>query len=30
MNRQSTQVLADLALKDGLVTKKPDVAALLP
>ncbi len=30
MNRQSSQVLADLALKDGLVTKKPDVAALLP
>lgn len=30
MNRQSSQVLADLALKDGLVTKKPDIAALLP
>jgi len=30
MNRQSTQVMADLALLDGLITKKADVAALLP
>jgi len=30
MNRQSTQVLADLSLQDGLITKKADVAALLP
>jgi NitT/TauT family transport system substrate-binding protein len=30
MNRQSSAVLAELALKDGLVTKKPDIAALLP
>jgi NitT/TauT family transport system substrate-binding protein len=30
MNRQSTQVMADLALQDGLITKKADVAALLP
>jgi NitT/TauT family transport system substrate-binding protein len=27
MNRQSTEILADLSLKDGLVTKKPDLAA---
>jgi len=30
MNRASTQVLADDALEDGLITKKADVAALLP
>jgi NitT/TauT family transport system substrate-binding protein len=30
MNRQSTQVMADLALQDGLIIKKADVAALLP
>ena len=30
MNRQSTQVMAELALQDGLITKKADVAALLP
>jgi len=30
MNRESTQVMADLALQDGLITKKADVAALLP
>jgi NitT/TauT family transport system substrate-binding protein len=29
-NRQSTQALADDALEDGLITKKADVAALLP
>jgi NitT/TauT family transport system substrate-binding protein len=29
-NRQSTQALADDALADGLITKKADVAALLP
>jgi NitT/TauT family transport system substrate-binding protein len=28
MNRKSTEILADLSLKDGLVTKKPDLAAL--
>jgi hypothetical protein len=27
MNRQSTEILADLAVKDGLVAKKPDLAA---
>jgi NitT/TauT family transport system substrate-binding protein len=27
MNRKSTEILADLSLKDGLVTKKPDLAA---
>ena len=30
INRASVQTLADLALKDGLVTKPPDLAALLP
>jgi NitT/TauT family transport system substrate-binding protein len=30
LNRQSTQVLADLAVQDGLVASKPDVAKLLP
>ncbi len=30
MNRQSTQAIADLALDDGLITKKADVGALLP
>lgn len=30
INRKSTQTLADLALKDGLVTKKPDLDKLLP
>ena len=30
MNCQSTQVMAELALQDGLITKKADVAALLP
>jgi NitT/TauT family transport system substrate-binding protein len=30
MNRQSTQVLADDALQDGLITRKADVGALLP
>ncbi|MGB6757866.1 MAG: ABC transporter substrate-binding protein [Xanthobacteraceae bacterium] len=29
-NRQSTQALADDALEDGVITKKADVAALLP
>jgi NitT/TauT family transport system substrate-binding protein len=28
MNLKSTEILADLAVKDGLVTKKPDLAAL--
>ncbi|HEY4407049.1 MAG TPA: ABC transporter substrate-binding protein [Xanthobacteraceae bacterium] len=27
MNRKSTETLADLSVKDGLVTKKPDLAA---
>ncbi|HEY6255948.1 MAG TPA: ABC transporter substrate-binding protein [Xanthobacteraceae bacterium] len=27
MNRKSTEILAELSLKDGLVTKKPDLAA---
>jgi NitT/TauT family transport system substrate-binding protein len=27
MNRQSTETLAELSVKDGLVTKKPDLAA---
>jgi NitT/TauT family transport system substrate-binding protein len=30
INRQSVETLAALALKDGLVTKQPDLAALLP
>ncbi len=30
MNRQSTQAMADDSLEDGLITKKADVAALLP
>lgn len=30
INRKSTQVLADLAVKDGLVNKKPDLDKLLP
>jgi NitT/TauT family transport system substrate-binding protein len=30
VNRGSVQVLADLALRDGLVKKAPDVAALFP
>ena len=30
INRASVETLADLALKDGLVTKPPDLAALLP
>jgi NitT/TauT family transport system substrate-binding protein len=30
INRQSVETLATLALQDGLVTKQPDVAALLP
>ena len=30
LNRQSTQVLADLAVLDGLVASKPDVSKLLP
>ena len=30
MNRSSTQVLADDAFESGLITKKADVAALLP
>ena len=30
MNRASTQVMADDALEDGLISKKADVAALLP
>ena len=29
-NRASTQAMADDALEDGLITKKADVAALLP
>jgi NitT/TauT family transport system substrate-binding protein len=27
MNRKSTEILADLSVKDGLVSKKPDLAA---
>jgi NitT/TauT family transport system substrate-binding protein len=30
VNRQSTQIIADLSLKDGLISKKADLAALLP
>jgi NitT/TauT family transport system substrate-binding protein len=30
INRQSVETLATLALQDGLVTKQPDLAALLP
>jgi NitT/TauT family transport system substrate-binding protein len=30
INRQSVQTLADLATTDGLLTKKPDINALLP
>ncbi len=30
MNRASSQALADDALEDGLITKKADIAALLP
>jgi len=30
INRQSVETLADLAVSDGLITKRPDVAALLP
>lgn len=30
INRQSVQTLADLASGDGLLTKKPDISALLP
>jgi NitT/TauT family transport system substrate-binding protein len=30
INRQSVQTLADLASGDGLLTKKPDIGALLP
>jgi NitT/TauT family transport system substrate-binding protein len=30
VNRESTQVLADLAVQDGLVAKEPDLDALLP
>jgi NitT/TauT family transport system substrate-binding protein len=30
INRQSVETLADLAVADGLITKRPDVAALLP
>ena len=30
VNRQSVEALADLAVTDGLLTQKPDVAALLP
>jgi NitT/TauT family transport system substrate-binding protein len=30
INRASVETLATLALQDGLVTKQPDVAALLP
>lgn len=30
INRKSTQTLADLAVKDGLVNKKPDLDKLLP
>jgi NitT/TauT family transport system substrate-binding protein len=30
VNRQSVEALADLAVTDGLLKQKPDVAALLP
>ena len=30
INRQSVETLATLAVQDGLVTKQPDLAALLP
>jgi NitT/TauT family transport system substrate-binding protein len=30
VNRQSVETLADLAMADGLLTKKPDIDALLP
>lgn len=30
VNRQSVEALADLAVTDGLLTQKPDLAALLP
>jgi len=30
LNRQSTQVIADLALKDGMINKKANISALLP
>jgi len=30
VNRQSVETLADLAVTDGLLTQKPDIAALLP
>ncbi|TPW30410.1 ABC transporter substrate-binding protein [Pararhizobium mangrovi] len=30
INRKSTQTLADLAVKDGLVKKRPDLGSLLP
>jgi NitT/TauT family transport system substrate-binding protein len=30
VNRQSVETLADLAVADGLLTQKPDIAALLP
>ena len=30
VNRQSAQILADLSLQDGLISKKADLAALLP
>jgi NitT/TauT family transport system substrate-binding protein len=30
VNRQSVEALADLAVADGLLTQKPDIAALLP
>jgi NitT/TauT family transport system substrate-binding protein len=30
VNRSSVQVLSDLATRDGLITKQPDLNALLP
>jgi NitT/TauT family transport system substrate-binding protein len=30
INRASVETLANLAVQDGLVTKQPDLAALLP
>jgi NitT/TauT family transport system substrate-binding protein len=30
VNRASVEALADLAVADGLMTQKPDIAALLP
>ena len=30
INRQSVETLATLAVQDGLVTKQPDLSALLP